>query len=112
MGAAVDHVEHRHRQRYGVISAEVREQRDPALGRRSLRGCQRNAEDRVRPKSALVRRPVELDQRPVDADLVEGIAPPDGVGELAVDVRDGLHDALAPVGMLAVAELDRLVDAG
>jgi len=44
--------------------------------------------------------------------LVEGVAPAHGLGDLAPDVRDRLPDALAAIGLAAVAELDRFVDTG
>ena len=44
--------------------------------------------------------------------LVERLEPDDGLADLAVDVADGLLDALAAVAVAAVAQLDRLVGAG
>ena len=76
VGAAVDHVHHRHRQDVGLLAArpvelrEVEVERHPGLGRRRPRDRQRDAENRVRPEPRLVRRPVELAQRLVDRDLV------------------------------------------
>ena len=108
--AAVDHVQHRHRQRRGVGPAEVRPQRRVAGC--GLGGGEGDAENRVRAEAALVRGPVELDQRLVECFLVARVEPLHGSGELAVHVSDCLTDALAaPLGG-AVAELDRLVHAG
>ena len=110
--AAVDHVQHRHRQRVGFLAAEVAEERNAGLCRRGLRRRKRDAEDRVRAEPALVRRAVELDQRAVDPGLVEGIAAADGLGDLTVDIRNGLRDSLAAIGLAAVAKLDRFVHSG
>ena len=92
--AAVDHVEHRYRQRRRALAAQVAEERDAGVGRRSLRARERDAEDGVRAEAALVRRPVELDQAPVDRFLVRGVEPGHRVRDLAVDVRNGRGDAL------------------
>src|SRR5207244_3969778 len=96
----------------GTGPAKKREDRDRPFGRRGLRGRQRDTEDRVRAESALVRRPVKLDQGAVEPGLVEGIAAADGLGDLAVDVGDRLGDALAAVGLAAVSELNRFVHPG
>ena len=64
------------------------------------------------PEPALVGRPVEVDEGVVDGPLVQRVEPGDGGGDLAVDVRDGALDALAAVAVPAVAQLDRLADAG
>ena len=56
---------------------------------------------------------VGRDHRAVEPDLVGRVAADDDLGQRAVDVGDGLGDAFAEVARLvAVAELDRLVDAG
>ena len=107
--AAVDHVQHRHRQPHDAVGTEVSEERDPLIGGRCLRSRKRDAEDRVRAEPALVRRPVELDHGAVEPGLVEGVATTDRIGDLPVDVGDRLGDALAAVGVAAVAELDRFV---
>ena len=52
------------------VAAEVAPQRLALLGRRGVRGRQRDAEDRVGPQPRLVGRAVELDQRAVEALLV------------------------------------------
>ena len=66
MRAAVEHVHHRHRQDPRRLAAEVAPQRLVLLRRRGARGGERDAEDRVRTQAALVRRAVEVDQRPVE----------------------------------------------
>ncbi len=67
VGAAVEHVHHRHGQHVRGLAAEVAPQRQPGLRRGRLRGRQRDAEDRVRAEPGLVGGAVELDHRPVDA---------------------------------------------
>src|SRR5207248_807988 len=59
-------------------------------------------------ESALVGRPVELDQPLVDAGLVAGVEAAHRPGDLADDVRDRLGDRLAAVGAVAVTQLDCL----
>ena len=109
VGAAVDHVHHRDRQRRGPGAAQI-----PVEGEaRSLRGRardrERDAEDRVGAEAALVLGPVELDQDPVEQRLVARVGAAHFLGDLAVDVGDGLQDALAAVALLvAVAQLQRL----
>src|SRR5215218_4660829 len=82
------------------------------IGSGGAGGRQRDAEDRVRAEAALVGRAVELDQRGVEAGLVEHVAARDCGGDLAVDVRDRPADALAEIGVAAVAQLGRLELAG
>ncbi len=110
--AAVDDVEHRHGQRRRVVAAEVPEEGDTGLRSRSLRGGERHAEDRVRAEPALVRGAVELDEPPVERLLIRDVHATDRVGDLDVDVRNRLGDALAAPRRAAVAELDRFVHAG
>src|SRR5206468_3783772 len=85
---------------------------DARVGRRRLRRRERDAEDRVRAEPALVWRAVELDEPPVEPLLVVGVEAAHRGRDLAAHVRDRAADALpAPLGA-AVAELERLVDAG
>ena len=74
---------------------------------------ERHAEDGVRAELALVRRPVEVDEQRVDAGLV-GRVEPEQLGRDPIDhVGDRGQDALAAeAGLVAVAQLDRLVGAG
>jgi hypothetical protein len=106
--AAVDEVHHRHGQHARRVAAEVAPQRHALLGRGGAGGGEGDAQDRVRAEAALVRRAVELDHRAVEPRLVERVAARDGLGDLAIDVPDGLHDALAHVGVTAVAQLGGL----
>ena len=110
--AAVDHVHHRHRQRPRALAAEVAEERLALLRRGGVRGGERDAEDRVRAEAALVRRAVELDQLLVELLLLVGLHAPNRLEDLAVHIRDRLRHGLAAEGVAAVAQLDRLVDAG
>ena len=69
VGAAVEHVHHRHGQHVRGLAAEVAPQRQPLLGGRGVRRGERHGEDRVGAEPRLVRRPVELDQQPVERRL-------------------------------------------
>ncbi len=113
MRAAVDDVHHRHR--HGEIAAgvQVAEQR-LAAGRGRSFGCRHgNREDGVGAEAALVLGAVELDEAPVQRDLLGGVHAFDGGADLAVDVRHGLQHALAQVTRLvAVTQLDGLARAG
>jgi hypothetical protein len=110
--AAVHDVEERHGQRSRAVPAEVAEERHPRLGRRRLRRGERHAEDRVRPQATLVRRPVELDEPPVESLLVGGVEPAHRGRDLATHVLHRTADALAAPVAAAVTELERLVDTG
>ena len=90
MGAAVDHVQHRHGQGRRLLAAEVAEEREPGIGGGRLRHGERDAENRVRAEPALVRRAVELDQPLVERALVGGVQAAHRLGDLAVDVADRL----------------------
>ncbi len=79
MGAAIDDVHHRHRQKMGVRAADIAIERQAGGFGGSLGDGQRNAEDGVGAEARLVRRAVELDHRLVDLDLVFGIQAADGV---------------------------------
>ena len=95
-----------------VVAAEVAVERDAGLRGGGLGRRERDAEDRVRAETALVRRAVGVDQRGVDRGLVGGVETGDGLAQRAVHVRDGPGDALAAPRGAAVAQLDRLVHAG
>ncbi len=78
------------------------------MGRR-----QRDAKDGVRAELALVRSPVEGDQRRVETRLIRGVCAEKLGGNDLADVGDGLEDALAAVlGLVAIAQLDRFVGPG
>ena len=111
--ATVDHVHQRYRQDMSLRAAEPAIERHARIRGGSLRDRERAAEDRVGTESALRRRPVELDQDAVDLALLVRLDADECPGDLAVDVRDGVEDALAEIEVaVAVAELDRLVLAG
>ena len=112
MGAAVQHVEHGHRQRVGVGTPDGAVERDLQVVRHRLGTGQRDGQQRVGAEPALVRRAVEVDHGVVDGSLIERVEPADDVGDLPVDVGHGAQHALARKTIAAVAQLDRLADAG
>ncbi len=113
MNATVEHVHHRHRQDAGIGAADIAVERQGVGLRRRLGGGQRHAQDGVGAEPALVGRAVERDHGLVDVDLALGLETADRFEDLAVDRFDGLLHALAAVApLVAVAQLDRLVDAG
>ena len=116
MGAAVQHVHHRHRQQRRLAAAvelgQVAVERLLGVGRGGLGGREGDAEQRVGAEPALVRGAVELDHRLVERLLLGGAGAGQRRGDLAVDVGDRPRDALAGPGVAAVAQLDRLELAG
>ena len=96
------------------LAAEVAVERQARLApRRPCARGQRDAEDRVRAEPRLVRRAVELDQRArrgPPGRRRRGRATASAISPLTL--RDRLRDALAAVGVAAVAQLDRLELAG
>ena len=97
--AAVDDVEHRHRQHTGVGPADVAVQRQVQLVGRGLGHRERHAEDGVGAEARLVVGAVDLAQHPVQVTLVGGVEAQDHVGDLAVDRVDGGLHALAQVAL-------------
>ena len=93
--AAVEDVHHRHRQHVGVGPADVAVERQLQLGGGGPGHGQGDAEDGVGAEAGLVVGAVEGDQLGVDDALVERVEALDGVGDLAVDVADGVEHALA-----------------
>ena len=116
VGAAVEHVHHRHRQQRRLAAAvelgEVAVERLAGVHRRRLGRRQGDAQQRVGAEAALVRGAVELDHRLVEGALLGGAGADQRRGDLAVDVGDRPGDALAGPGVAAVAQLDRLELAG
>jgi len=108
---AVDDVELRHREDVGIGATDGAVERELELRGGGPGDRQGDGEHGVGAESPLVRRPVEVDQGPVDLSLVERIDAVECVGDLPVDVVDGLEDALAAEPVPAVSELDRLMDA-
>jgi len=73
----------------------------------------RHCEQRIGAEARLVVAAVEVDERPVDEGLLGGVESDDGLGDLGVDVLDGLQHALAAEALrVVVAQLDRLARAG
>jgi hypothetical protein len=95
-----------------VAASDLTIERHTRLRRRSLRARERDAEDRIRAETALVRRAVEFDQPPVERLLVGCVEADDRYGDLAVDVRHSPRDGLAAVRATTIAQLDGLVGAG
>ena len=111
--AAVDDVHHRGRQQPGADAAQVAEQRQPAVVGRGMGVGQRHAQNGVGAQVLLVLGAVELDHAVVERDLIDGVHAAQFVGQLGVDVVDGLENPLAEIlRLVAVAELQGLVDAG
>ncbi len=111
--AAVEDVQHRHRQDVRVRSADVAEQVEVGGLRGGLGHRQRHPEDRVRPEPALVRRAVDLDQLGVDHALLGGVVPDQGRADLVQHGLDGVQHALAAVTVrVAVTQFDGFVLAG
>ena len=111
--AAIDDVHERNGKRRRPRAADVAIERKARGLRGRPRDRQRHAEHRVGAQAPLVRRPVELDEHPVDQRLVARIRARELLGDLAVDVRNGLPDSLAAVAFLvAVAQLERFPSPG
>ncbi len=112
MCAAVDDVQHRHRQHDRVVSTEPAEEGDAGVCRRGLGDGQRHAEQRVGSEVALVRRAVQLQEARVQRRLVGSIQPFDCRPDHLDHVLDGTQDALASEHVrVAVTQLDGLVHA-
>jgi hypothetical protein len=69
----------------------------PALAAPALAVARETASMALAPRRALLGRAVELNHDLIDLFLVGGIEADDRVGDLAVNVLDGLQDALATV---------------
>ena len=111
--AAVEDVQHRHRERLGTRAAQVAIEREARGIGGGLGGGHRDTKDRVCAELCLVRRAIELDQGLVDRLLLAGVHPLDRRGDAVVDICDRLKDALAQIdGPVAIAEFDSLVLAG
>ena len=86
----------------GVDPSEVAVQRRLGVAGGGPGDGERGAEDRVGAEAGLVRRGVEIDEGEVDSPLVIRLDAPEGVGDLAGHVRDGLAHPLAAVAFVAV----------
>ena len=112
VGAPVQHVQHRHRQRVRVGAAHGPVERDLQVVGHRLGAGQGDGQHRVGPEPSLVGRPVEVDEGEVDRPLVEGVQAAERPGDLAIDVGHGALHALAAEAAAPVAQLDRLADTG
>ena len=92
VGAAVEDVHHRRRHDAGADPAQVAVQRQPAVIGRRMGGGQRDAQDGVGAQLLLVFAAVQGDHAGVHGGLIEGVHAAQLVGQLAVDVVDGLDD--------------------
>ena len=109
VGAAVDHVHQRKRQRPRVRPAEVPEEREPEVVRGGAGAGERHAEDRVGAQRLLLGRAVELAERAVDQGLLGGVHALELGRDHALHVAHGLEHALAAEApTVVVAELERL----
>jgi len=111
--AAIEDVEHGHRQATGCRAAKVAEQRQIAGRCGGTRHRQAHAQDGVGAQLFLVRRAIQRQHGPVHRALVEGVHAGQRHRDFIVDVADRLLDALAAVARLvAVAQFQSFVDAG
>ncbi len=111
--AAIDDVHHRHRQGAREDAADIAVKRLREFRCRRLGASKADAERGIGTEPSLVRRAVEVDEQPVDGDLLFDIEAGERIENLAIDRIDCLQDALAAVtGLVAVTQLDRLMRAG
>ena len=109
--AAVQDVEHRHRQNMGIDAAQVAIEGHAKRRRRRAGAGQRDTQDGIGAELALVRRAVQRNQRKVDPALVARIDALQRPADFRVHVLDGLEHTLAAEALLvAIAQLDGLVD--
>ena len=80
----------------GVGAADVAVERQLDLVGGGRGDGQRHAEDGVGAEAALVVGAVEVEQDAVDLALVEGVEPDDVLGDLVVDVADGVLETPLP----------------
>ncbi len=113
MRAAVDHVHHRHGQLHAAHAAQVAVQRQAGLFCGGAGHGHGDGQHGVGAQAALVVGAVQVDQRLVQEGLLGGVQAQHGLGDLGVDVLDGLEHALAQVAALvAVAQFDGFAAAG
>jgi hypothetical protein len=65
----------------------------------------------IRPQSALVWRPVEVDQQPVDLSLIARIAANQGWSNLGLDTGKGAPNAKSSERWSAIAQINRFMGA-
>ena len=113
VGAAVDHVHHRHWHQRGSFARKVAIERLARIGRRCVGRRQRDREDRVRTEARLGRSAVQLDHPLIDSRLVGRVVPLQRATDLIADVFDRLSYPFAAVAPgVAVAQLDCLARSG
>lgn len=111
--AAVEDVHHRDGQGVGVGSAQISIERLACGGGCGTGDGERRAEDGVGAQTTLVGGAVEGDHGQVGTALVARLAADEEVLDLAVNVGDGVEDALAEIALaVTVAKLDGLELAG
>ena len=111
VGAAVQDVEHRDRERVRVGTAHGPVEGNLQLVGHRLGAGQRDGQDGVGPEPALVGRPVQVDQGEVDRPLVERVQPAIASAISPLTLATARWTPLPPNRLAAVAQLDRLVDA-
>jgi hypothetical protein len=113
MNAPVEDVHHRNGQQVGIDAADIAIEGQPDRIGRCFCRCKADAQDRIGTKATLVLRPVEIDERGIDIDLVLGFHSDHCVGDFAVHGLDGVADALpAPAALVAVTKFHGLVRSG
>ena len=112
VGATVQHVHARQRERVGIRTAHVAVERKVTLVRAGFGDRERHTQQGIGAETGFVVRAVERDERVVDQPLIEALEADDRLGDLPVDVRDGPLHTLAAVAVAAVPKLDGLVGAG
>ena len=96
VGAAVEDVHHRYRQRVALSAAEVAKSGRPTESAAALGGGQRDGEHGVGAELAFVRGAVEVDHGSGRSRPGRRLLPDQFLGDLAFDVVDGLGTPLPP----------------
>ena len=107
--AAVDDVHHRNREHLRVRAAEVFVKRQSTGFRRRFRNREGNAENRIRAELGLRFRPVELEHRLVDGDLVKRVETDEFRRNQRVDVVNRFEHALPAETFLGIDTLGELL---
>jgi hypothetical protein len=112
VGAAVEHVHHRHRQYVRLLAAQVAPQGQALLGGLRVGRRQRHPEDRIGAQARLAGGAIQRDQGRVQTALVGRVEAAHRRGDLALHVGHGARHALSPPLATAVAQLRGLELAG
>ena len=110
--AAVDHVHHRHRQRRRVLAAEVAEERGPASAAAAFALASETPRIAFAPRRPLFGVPSSSISRRSSASWSVASSPATAAAISPLTFATACRHALAAVRVAAVAQLDRLVDAG